>query len=342
MKTFIIKFKWLFTITVVIIAIAGFYGYSILYSSNTTNSKDAVIVLIPQQIEWQKWLNSARNTAPIKNLESFKLIAGIKGFKNIKAGRYRFTPNMSNNEMINMLRIGKQYPLRIRIDDTTNLFELAGRLGKTLQLDSTEFINEFASTSKFSDVGFSGTTIACLIHPNTYDFFWTMKPQEFLEKMYSYHKKYFTEDKIKIAAEMGLNPQEVYILASIVKSETAKKEEAPKIAGLYLNRLRIDKPLQSDPTAVFAANLKHMDRVVGILETDSPYNTYQYKGLPPGPINFVEDIYLDAVLNPEKNDYIYMCAQPENTGFHNFSRTFDQHKENAIKYRSWLDQQGIR
>lgn len=342
MKLFILKFKWLFLVFGLLSAITVLYAYNLLYSSNTSITSDSIIVLIPETVDWKVWIDDNKNISPIKNTSSFAMAARIKGFKNIKAGRYKFSSGMSNNEMINMLRIGRQHPLRIRIDDTTNLYELAGRLGKSLKADSSAFITELFTTTKYSKEGFSGEKIACLIHPDTYDFFWTMTPQEFLEKMHSYHKKYFTEEKIKLASSLGLNPQEVYILASIVKAETAKKEEAPKIAGLYLNRLRINMPLQSDPTAVFAAGLKHMQRVVGILDIDSPYNTYEYKGLPPGPINFVEEVYLDAVLKPEQHEYLYMCAQPENTGFHNFSRTFDQHSEYARIYRNWLNKNGIR
>lgn len=343
MKSLLKKYKWVIAGLGIAAAIAGIYTYSILYSSNTSNTSDPVIVFIPNQIEWQNWLGSDPQNIPIDDINAFKLTARIKGFKNIKPGRYKFKPGMSNNEIINMLRIGRQDPVRIRIDDTSNLYELAGRLGAALQNDSTQFINAFISASKYSSEGFSNEKIACLIYPDTYDFFWTMTPEEFLEKMYSYHKKYFTPEKIDLARKAGLSPQEVYILASIVKAETAKKEEAPKIAGLYLNRLRINKPLESDPTAVFAAGLDHMERVYNnVLQTESPYNTYRNSGLPPGPINFAETIYLDAVLKPESHNFLYMCAQPGNTGFHNFSTTFEQHKEYARIYRNWLNQKGIR
>ena len=341
MKSYLLKFKWWIGTFLLLLVVAAIYLNSILFASNSTITKDHVIVIIPNAIEWQSWINSSTFEIPVKNKNSFALIARFKDFKTIKAGRYKFLRGMSNNEMINMLRIGKQEPLRIRIDDTVNLFELAARLGKSLKADSTAFMTEFESTSEYSEEGFSGEKIACLIHPDTYDFFWTMTPKEFLEKMFHYHKKYFSEEKTKIAVSMGLTVQEVYILASIVKAETAKKEEAPKIAGLYLNRLKIGMPLQSDPTVVFAAGIKHMKRVTGILATDSPYNTYLYQGLPPGPINFVENIYLDAILNPEKSEYLYMCAQPGNTGYHNFSESFKQHTEYARIYREWLNQNGI-
>lgn len=342
MTSIIKKYKWPLLILCGILIAASVFVYSKLFSANTAFSQNEIYVLIYENTDWQTWLDSQDSAEIVRDKLSFSLIARLKKIKTIRTGRYKFIRGMSNNEMINMLRIARQAPVKIRIDNTANIYELAGKLGKNLKSDSAAFAAAFTSSEKFNSLGFSGDRIACLIRPDTYEFYWTMTPGEFLDKMYEYHTRFFDDANLEKAKQLNLTPAEAYILASIVKAETAKKEEAPKIAGLYLNRLRIGMALESDPTAVFAAGLKHMARVKGVTEIDSPYNTYNQPGLPPGPINFAEELYLEAVLNPEKHNYIFMCAQPGNTGYHNFSVSFEQHKEYARLYRKWLDEQGIR
>lgn len=324
-----------------IMAVAGI-GYMMIFSSNTRFEEKSYVLFIHEQSDLETWMQSEDFTKIVSNVSSFQFTAKIKKVKAIKPGRYRIKSGMNNSAMLNMLRSGNQEALSIRTDDVEDIYSLAGKLGKKMKADSLDFIRVFTDEAKISAFGFNTFTLPCMLFPNTYEFFWTMSPDDFLVKMKKLHDEYWTQAKRDQAASIGLTPIEIGILASIVKAETAKKDEAPYIAGLYLNRLRIGMALQSDPTAVFGRKV-HAERVyLSDLRTESPYNTYLIKGLPPGPINFPETIYLDAVLNPVKHTHIYMCAQPGGTGYHNFSRTLEQHNVYRNEYTSWLEKNGVR
>lgn len=342
LNTMIQNKKWRIVLILVLAVglIMATIGYSFLYSGNTTFEEKERIIYIHHEENLDEWLNSTASDF-IDNKSSFSAVSQIKKFSKLKPGRYKIKHGAGNNTMINLLRSGNQSPLTIRIDDTHRLDELAGKLGKNLRLDSVAFMMYFTSERIHEKYGLNYLTLPSLIIPDTYEFFWTMTPEEFLEKMKKLHDNYWTEENLALARTKGMTPTSVAILASIVKAETAKRQEAPKIAGLYLNRLGMGMALQSDPTAVFGSE-QHVARVTGEhLNNDSPYNTYKFTGLPPGPIDFCETIYLDAVLRAEKHNYIFMCAQPGNTGFHNFSRTLDQHNVYRREYLDWLDSKGI-
>ena len=319
----------------------GLWSYRLLLSSNTQFDEPAKVIHIRKNTLLESWLATV-DASFIKDPSSFSTVATLKKFKSMKPGRYRIKKGMSNRELINLLRSGNQEPISLRIDDVHNIEELSAKLGKYLMTDSLSFMTAFTNDSMCVAFGFDTESIACLIAPNTYDFYWTMTPDEFLQKMKNKYDRYWTSEKKEQAASIGLTPTQVIILGSIVKAETAKKEEATKIAGLYLNRLRIGMALQSDPTAVFGRKT-HSQRVyLNDLRTDTPCNTYLHTGLPPGPIDFVEDIYTDAVLDSDKNNYLYMCAQPGGSGYHNFSSTLDQHNVYRRAYTMWLEKNGIR
>lgn len=316
--------------------------YAKIFSANTAFNEDKKIVFVFDSISLESWLQLTENAAVFKNTDILLKTGQLKKFNQLKPGRYAIRKGMNSSAIINLLRSGTQEPIRFRTDNVTTLEALAGKLGKNMRYDSLSYIRAFRNPENYPDVSFNDTTIACIIKPNTYEFYWTITPEQFMDKMKAYHEKFWTEERLNKAKQIGLNKNEVVILASIVKAETMKTEEAPKIAGLYLNRLRIGKALQSDPTAVFGAGLAHVQRVKNEIAVESAYNTYKRIGLPPGPINFPEDIYIDAVLQPENHNYLYMCAQPGGTGFHNFSKTFEQHIVYATQYRKWLNQQGIK
>lgn len=299
------------------------------------------MIFIRNTSEIETWSESSQANF-LDNSDSFLRVASLKKCKKVRPGRYRITKGMSNRAIINMLRSGAQEAINLRIDDVHDLSQLSAKLGKNLMCDSLQFMQAFSNDSISESFGFNSYTLPCLIIPNTYDFFWTMTPADFFTRMKKVYDNYWTEEKKQIASSIGLTPNDVGTLASIVKAETAKTEEAPKIAGLYLNRLRIGMALQSDPTAVFG-NKIHSQRVyLSDLKNDSPYNTYLHAGLPPGPIDFSETIYLDAVLHSDKHGYLYMCAQPMKTGYHNFSKTLDQHNQYRREYTKWLEKIGVR
>ncbi|MFM9984082.1 MAG: endolytic transglycosylase MltG [Flavobacteriales bacterium] len=330
-------------LSLMIIGAAAFgFLYLQVYASNTDFSEDSKIVYVAENIEVESWINDP-NQKWIRDEASFLRVSGWKKLKTLTQGRYRFKKGMSNNAMVNMLRIGSQAGITIRIDDCQNMFELAGRLGKYLQKDSAQFIAVFANPEVCKKYSCEPLTLSCIVVPDTYEFLWTNTPEDVLKRMDGIRKKYWNDVNIIKAKSIHLSPNEVCILASIVKAECSRVDEAPKIAGLYLNRLRIDMPLQADPTAVFASGLRGVDRVYSAMtEVDSPFNTYRNKGLPPGPIRLVESVYLDAVLHAAQHDYLYMCAQPGSTGYHNFAKSYDQHLEYQRSYTDWLNKKGIR
>lgn len=343
MMFFLKKWKWPALIFVLIALAIGAYLYSLVFSSNTSFDEKSKVIFIYQNDRVSEWLYSLGASGVLEDLTSFERVANMKNFREVKPGRYRIMKGMGNNAIINMLRSGNQEAISIRIDDTHSIYELAGKMGNKLKTDSTAFIKTFTDEELCASYGFNSSTIACMVSPNTYEFFWTMTPAEFLERMQAIWKDYWTNEKLALAKSKNLTQSEVCILASIVKAECRKTDEAPKIAGLYLNRLRIDMPLQADPTAVFGSGLRGVSRVyAGITEIDSPFNTYRNKGLPPGPIDFSESIYLDAVLMPENHSYIYMCAQPGRTGYHNFAKSYNQHLDYKRAYTEWLDKNDIR
>lgn len=329
--------RWAIIIGTCIICIMGGMGYWILYSSNTTQS---ATILIREEMSITQWLNE--NAGIVSSRSSFKAAALMKRMRNVKPGRYSITAGMSNRNIIDMLRSGRQSPIQLRIDDASTLEELAGKLGKNLRHDSLSFITYFLSDSLLNAMGCKAEELPCFIPPNTYEFYWTIAPKDFIQKMKEEQEKFWSAERKQQAVQLGLTPKEVCVLASIVKAECAKTEEAPIIAGLYLNRLRINMRLQSDPTAVFGEK-QHVQRVsASHLTRDTPYNTYMHEGLPPGPINFPENVYLKAVLSPQANDYLFMCAEPGGTGRHLFAKNLGEHEKNRSAYIQWLNATGVK
>jgi UPF0755 protein len=278
----------------------------------------------------------------LSSTTSWSLAARLKRLHEIKPGRYCLKQGMTANEMIREFRSGGQPTLTLRIDDVTSLEELAGKLGSHLLRDSLYFMEQFSNDSLLKSLEINPTNVSCYIRPNTYDFYWNMTAETFLQRMKKEYDRIWTSNRNDQAQQLSITPCEAVILASIVKAETSVKDEAPRIAGLYLNRLRQEIPLQSDPTTLFGKRTGAKRVYASDLENDSPYNTYKIKGLPPGPINFPEDIYIDAVLKAEKNAYIYMCAEPGGTGRHRFTASYAEHENNRRAYINWLNKAGIR
>lgn len=338
------KIKWIGGLGVFLVALAisvAYMFYGKIFAVNTVFHEDEKYLLVPESALFTKWLQLEENADIFRDTDVLRYTASLKKFSTLKPGRYAIKRGMDSNSIINMLRRGEQSPVKIRIDDVKTLEALAGKMGRNFRSDSLSFISTFGNEADYPADGYNKVTVACMIKPNTYEFYWTMTPEQFLSKMAEYNKRYWSEERIEKARLVSLTPIEATILASIVKAETAKVEEAPRIAGLYLNRLRINKPLESDPTAVFGAGLDHVSRVTEEISHSSEYNTYKRSGLPPGPINFPEEVYIEAVLNPEKNNFLYMCAQPGGSRLHNFTQSYDQHLVNRRQYTKWLDTQGI-
>ena len=260
----------------------------------------------------------------------------------VKPGRYIIDKELSSNGLINLLRSGSQSPVRITFSNIRSLNQLAGKIGKQIEADSSHIISFLSDDSNFSKDGFTKENIIALFIPDTYEFYWNTDPEELYIRMLSEYRMFWNEERLTKAKDKNLNPVEVSILASIIDDEVAKPDEKPRIAGVYLNRLKRGIPLQACPTIRYAMNDYTITRVLyKYLQTDSPYNTYKHSGLPPGPIRCPSVEGIEAVLNAENHDYLYFVAKADFSGFNNFSRTLAEHNRYAAMYQRELDRRKI-
>lgn len=326
--------------------LATYWAYKLVYQSNVKlNGKSVEYFYIPTGSTFDDVINKLSEQQVIVNRASFERLAELKNYKTkVRPGRYRIRDKMSNNELVNMLRAGIQEPVQITFNNIRTKEQLASRVGKKLEADSSEILDMLNNKDFTAKYGLNKETILTLFIPNTYEMYWSTSANEFMERMDKEYNNFWNDKRKARAKEMKLSQTQVAILASIVQAEQNRfNDEKPEIAGLYLNRLRMGMPLQSDPTLIYALGNFSINRVLnGDKEIDSPYNTYKYSGLPPGPINLPEISSLDAVLNYRKNNYIYMCAKEDFSGRHNFSQTIEQHSICARRFRAALDKHNIK
>lgn len=281
----------------------------------------------------------------IINRESFEFVSEKKsGFKtNIHSGRYLLKEGMNNNELVDLFRSGETVPVKVTFNNVRTKADLAGKISKNLECDSLEVLGLINSPEFVAKYGFNQTTILTLFLPNTYQFNWATTAEKAVKRMATEYKKFWTAERKAKAKKLNLSQSEVAILASIVQAEqTVNADERPRVAGLYINRLRIGMALQSDPTLIYGLGDFTIRRVLNKhKDVNSRYNTYKYKGLPPGPINLPNIKSLDAVLNYESHNYIYMCAKEDFSGYHNFAKNYNQHLIYARKYQRELNKRRI-
>lgn len=326
--------------------IAAYLGYRMFYMPNTSGEvKISEIIFIPTGSNFNDVMDTLRSEKILKHEKSFLWLAEIKKYKDkVKPGRYRILEGMSSNEIINLLRAGLQEPVNITFNNIRTKDQLISRVCRRIETDSVELAALLNNDNWLREnLGLSSETVLTLFIPNTYKLNWNTSAKQFVERMQNEYKKFWTEERKTKAKAINLTQTQVSILASIVQAEQLMfPEERPTIAGLYLNRLRIGMGLQSDPTLIYAIGDFTITRVLAKdKEVDSPYNTYKYAGLPPGPICIPDISSIDAVLNYEKNDYFYMCAKEDFSGKHNFAKTLSAHNENAEKYRKALNKQKV-
>ncbi|WP_448699067.1 endolytic transglycosylase MltG [Mucilaginibacter sp. AW1-3] len=262
---------------------------------------------------------------------------------NVKPGRYHLHEGMTNRKLINMLKSGTQEPVSVAIKNMRLKEDFAGFMGKKLEPDSASIINLLDSAAYVQQFGFTPENVYTMILPNTYEFKWNSSPRKIFSKLHNEYEKFWTSERKLKASEMGLNPIKVTILASIVDAEALHDSEMPIIAGLYLNRMKKGMKLEADPTVIFALHDFSIHRVLRQqLATNSPYNTYMYTGLPPGPIMMPSLNAINAVLDYQHHDYIYMCAKPDFSGYTNFASTSAQHQINARAFQEALNRRNIK
>lgn len=320
--------------------------YGTFFTSNTSFNNEEAFVYIPTNSSLES-LEEQLNPL-LEDFDSFRSAADRKGYlQNIKPGKYSIAKGMNNNEIVNSLRSGN-IPVKVSFNNQESVEDLAGRIASQIEADSSSLINAFTDTEFLKANGFTASNKLALYIPNSYELFWNTSAEGFRDRMLKEYNRFWTDARIQKAVALGLEPNEVIALASIVHKETAKVEERPRVAGLYLNRLRDGILLQADPTVIFAIKQTsgNFDTIIKRvlykdLELDSPFNTYKYAGIPPGPIMMPDISAIDAVLNPEKHNYYYMVANVDKFGYHMFAESLAQHNRNKEQYIRWINAQNI-
>lgn len=331
------KLAFFLVVSTLLITFA-FYGYQIYFTPNILVDRESKMFVIRSGTNFRKVQEDLGHGKFVNDMVSFSFLARLKGYdENIKPGRYLFTPNMTNAQAIALLQSGTREAVRITFTNVRLKSELGEKITKNTGVTVSEFNDALDKFIATNTEGFNEQNVLSMFLPNTYEVYYNVLPEELIERMHSEYKKFWNEERKAKAEKLGLTPLEVSTLASIVQAESIKSEEAPIIAGLYINRLKKNMPLQADPTLVFAVGDFTIKRVLNVhKEIDSPYNTYRNTGLPPGPINMPQLATLDAVLNYQQHNYVYMCAREDFSGFHNFAATLQEHNRNASKYQKAL------
>jgi UPF0755 protein len=301
------------------------------------------VLIIPTGASYEQVVDSIVSNHIIKNPGLFDWVAKKKNYPAlIKPGRYVIDKDLSYNSFINMLRSGHQSPVRITFQNIRTLNLLAGKIGRQIEADSAQIMSFLSDESNYASDGFRKETIIALFIPNTYEIYRNTDARSLYNRMLKEYRIFWNENRLARAREEGLDPIEVAILASIIDDEVVKPDEKPRIAGVYLNRLKRGIPLQACPTIKFALNDFTITRVLyKHLQIDSPYNTYRHSGFPPGPIGCPSIEGIEAVLNAENHDYLYFAAKSDFSGYHNFSRTLAEHNHYAAIYQKELNKRKI-
>ena len=328
----------------------GFYFVylfgKVFFWDNTVFEEEKIYIYVGEGYEFME-LKSIL-TPYLKSISDFTLAAKKKDYINrVKPGKYLLLKGSNNNDIINTLR-SKSLTVRVTFNNQERLEDLAGRVAQQVAVDSTALIKAFLDPNFLDSKGFTKENILSMYLPNSYDFFWNTSAENFRNKMWSYYERFWSESRKKKAAAQGLSAQQVINLAAIVQKETHKVDERDRVAGVYLNRLKRKMRLQADPTVIYAMKLKYQnfDTVIRRvlfkdLKIKSPYNTYKYRGLPPGPIIMPDISSIEAVLNPEQHNYLYFVANPNNPGYHLFAKNVKDHNINKKIYTNWLNRNRI-
>ncbi|WP_291149905.1 endolytic transglycosylase MltG [Flavobacterium sp. UBA7680] len=343
------KLKKIITLAAVavisVLLIYGFILISQIFSANTKFEEKEVYVYVPTGANYT---DVKKILEPyIKNFDNFELVASKRSYpENVKSGRFLLKKDMNNIDLVRAMR--SNVPVKLAFNNQERLENFAGRVGSEIEADSLSLMKAFKDPEFLAANGFNEENVFAMFIPNTYEVYWNTSAEKFRDKMIKEYHNFWTDKRIEEAKKQGLTPVQVSILASIVHKESVKKDERPRIAGVYLNRLRLEMPLQADPTVIYALKLRdnNFDQVIkrvfyNDLVMKSPYNTYVNIGLPPGPIAMADITALEAVLNPEKNDYIYFCASVDRFGYHEFASNYAEHTKNAKKYSDWIASQGV-
>lgn len=328
-----------FSALLVLAALAAYLLFQTVMSPmvKTADQKDFHLY-IPTGADYQQVKDSLYMHDLIIHPTRFEWLCNRRDYPNhIHPGHYVLRHGMSNRQLTNLLRGGLQTPVKVTFNNQRDIPGLSGRIGQQIEADSTAIVQYLNDPATLEALGFNRRTIPALFLPNTYEFYWNTNAKSFVDRIKQEYDKYWNEERRNLAKAKGLSPLQVSILASIVDKETNKTDEMARIAGVYLNRLRDGWLLQADPTLVFAVGDFELKRVLNVhKEVESPYNTYKYPGLPPGPICIPSLASINAVLNAEQHHFYYFCAKEDFSGYHNFAKTLAEHNRNAERYQRAL------
>ncbi len=338
------KIKTFLLISSAVALLAFVYVYIKFLSNNTQKIEKELYVKIPTGATYD---DVKKIIAPyVKNMSTFETIAQLRKYdQHVKSGRFLLKSGMGAFAQVTSMR--QNVPVNLAFNNQERLENLYLRISSQIEPDTTKLLKVFRDSVFLKENGFTKENLLGMFVPNSYEFYWNISAEKFRDKMLEEYKKFWTKERLAKAEALQMTPIEVITLASIVHKETVKKDERPVVARVYLNRIEQGMPLQADPTVIYALKLRdnNFDQVIKRVLLDdlkiaSPYNTYVNLGLPPGPIAMPDIDAIDAVLNPDSNDYIYFCASTERFGYHEFASTFAQHNQNRAKYVEWLNNQG--
>lgn len=301
-------------------------------------------VYVPTGADYPELLDSLRAGGLIDDMERFESVAELLGLdESVRPGHYRLRKGTSYKNAVRTFQRGWQTPVRVTFNNMRTLPQLAGRIAQQIEPDSVTMMAALTDKATAERYGFDRRTFIAMFIPDTYELYWTTTPEAFVERMQKEYDRFWNDDRTAKLAATGLTREEAVTLASIVYEETKMSDEMPTVAGVYINRLKIGMPLQADPTLKFAVGDFTIRRVLNRhKEVESPYNTYKYAGLPPGPICMPSVAAVDAVLGYGKHKYLYFCARPDFSGYHNFAATLAEHNRNSAAYHRALNENGIR
>lgn len=331
---------------VILTGVALFFYHALAVQATVPKDIEDPYVHIPTNASYEEVVDKLRERDLINNEQLFSWLAEQMNFRRdpMRSGRFKLEPGWSLIQMIRHLRGGPQAPVQVVLTNERLPENVAAKVARFIEPDSATLLAAFTDPDLLQEIGYRPETLMSLFIPNTYEFFWNTTPRQFLDRMVKEHDAFWDKDQRRQKAQaLNMRPDEVYTLASIVEKETLKDSEKKRMAGVYLNRLKQGMRLQADPTSVFATRDFETKRVTDYhTKFDSPYNTYMYAGLPPGPIAMASISSIDGVLNAEDHDYLYFCAIGDGSGYHNFAQTLSAHNRNAAIYRQNLRERGLR
>lgn len=340
--------KILLYISLAFLVVVGFLGfriYQIVFTPNTSFEQKEVFVFIPTGTTFDGVQEILQPF--ISDWDRFESLAERRGYaQNVISGKFKIERGMHNHALIQALR--KNIPVKVTFNNQERLEDFCKRISTQLEVDSLTLYQTFTEPVFLEEYQKTKENVFTLLIPNTFEFYWNVSPEQCRNRLAKQYVLFWNEERLQKAQALGLTTAEVSILASIVQKETAKVDERPTVAGVYLNRLKKGMLLQADPTVIFAYKMEtgDFDQIIKRvyfkhLEVDSPYNTYKNTGLPPGPIFMPDVSSIEAVLNPQRHDFIYFCASVDRMGYHEFATTLEQHNRNKSKYVAWLKKQGL-